>query len=209
MESLPKNSNPIAFRYISSEKYSTEVKLANARKEYKLLTAKINSMEAAASIEMSQNDLKSQLSLETQMERIAAELKVTQVNELELENNVKNAKEELDKLILSGLLVNGINIDCTDLDKVWQVHFYQGANFKGSISFSNTIKEFSLRKVLLGEADRSIFIHVGGSQSILKINSKNNDAKNETLLKLLNDKKSRLNIADSVMSEIENSAFKK
>ncbi|MGG4677583.1 hypothetical protein [Providencia huashanensis] len=209
LESLPKNSNPIAFRYISSEKYSTEVKLANARKEYKLLTAKINSMEAAASIEMSQNDLKSQLSLETQMERIAAELKVTQVNELELENNVKNAKEELDKLILSGLLVNGINIDCTDLDKVWQVHFYQGANFKGSISFSNTIKEFSLRKVLLGEADRSIFIHVGGSQSILKINSKNNDAKNETLLKLLNDKKSRLNIADSVMSEIENSAFKK
>ncbi|MEX6064666.1 hypothetical protein [Providencia hangzhouensis] len=151
MESLPKNSNPIAFRYISSEKYSTEVKLANARKEYKLLTAKINSMEAAASIEMSQNDLKSQLSLETQMERIAAELKVTQVNELELENNVKNAKEELDKLILSGLLVNGISIDCTDLDKVWQVHFYQGANFKGNISFSNTIKEFSLRKVLLGK----------------------------------------------------------
>ncbi|MEX6319069.1 hypothetical protein [Providencia huaxiensis] len=82
LESLPKNSNPIAFRYISSEKYSTEVKLANARKEYKLLTAKINSMEAAASIEMSQNDLKSQLSLETQMKRIAAELKVTQVNEL-------------------------------------------------------------------------------------------------------------------------------
>ncbi|MEX5921989.1 hypothetical protein [Providencia huaxiensis] len=75
------------------------------------------------------------------------------------------------------------------LDKVWQVHFYQGANFKGSISFSNTIKEFSLRKVLLGEANCSIFIHVGGSQSILKINSKNNDAKNETLLKLLNDKK--------------------
>ncbi|MEX6319070.1 hypothetical protein [Providencia huaxiensis] len=69
----------------------------------------------------------------------------------ELENNVKNAKEELDKLILSGLLVNDINIDCTDLDKVWQVHFYQGANFKGSISFSNTIKEFSLREVLLGK----------------------------------------------------------
>ncbi|MEX6254118.1 hypothetical protein [Providencia huaxiensis] len=62
---------------------------------------------------------------------------------MELENNVKNAKEELDKLILSGLLVNDINIDCTDLDKVWQVHFYQGANFKGSISLLNWMKNLA------------------------------------------------------------------
>lgn len=110
----------------------------------------------------------------------------------------KDRYQKIDQLILDKLAKQGIEIDATQLGKKHNVLFVQGANFGGQASFATERRSFSLRQILLGEADRSIFIHIGSSQTISNI-----DCDQANLKEFLNNKHSRLNIADAVMADVK------
>lgn len=114
-------------------------------------------------------------------------------------SNSRNQK--IDQLLLEKLASRGVKIDAAQLDKAHTVRLVQGtaAGGGGNMSFSHENRSFSLRQLLLGEADRSIFIHIGGSQTINNIVCDHAELNN-----LLNNKDTRLNIADAVMVDVKN-----
>ncbi|WP_227318147.1 hypothetical protein [Cedecea davisae] len=107
-------------------------------------------------------------------------------------------KEKLDQLIVDKLRKYIPNSTTSDLDRKFTVRYIEGS-YPGT-SGGHTDMVFTLRQLLLGEADRSVFIMPGGAR-LMQI--KNGEP--QIIYNFISNKNSRLSVADDVMRDIKNS----
>lgn len=115
---------------------------------------------------------------------------------IELHYATHFGKEKLDNFILSELQKYISYPTVKDLDRQFTVRYIQGG--MPNTSGAHTDQKFSLRQILLGEADRGVFVMPGGSQLLTIL-----PQPPQTILNLLRNKRQRLAVADSIMGKIK------
>lgn len=107
----------------------------------------------------------------------------------------ENGKKQLDEWIVESANEKGFDIDVSHLDQLIKVFVVIGVH---GTSGTRYLKRFTLRQILLGEADRSIFIGAAAATGLAIPNDHD-----EPLIELLQDRSTRLGVADGVMARID------
>lgn len=185
------------------QRLSTLERLYDARKKTQILQVKINESKGKASFFKNKKQLRDLMLLHHQptindkLQDIINRHPVSTTPHKILDNITRYGKEKLDQVIVEHLRKRIPNSTVSDLDRQVTVRYIEGS-YPGTAG-GHTDMTFTLRQLLLGEADRGIFIMPGGAR-LMKIITREPQA----IYNLLSNKNSRLSVADDVMRDIKN-----
>lgn len=185
------------------QRLSTLERLYDTRKKTQILQVKINESKEKASFFKNKKHLRDLMLLHHQptindkLQDIINRQPVSATPHKTLDNIIRYGKEKLDQVVVEHLRKRIPNSTVSDLDRQITVRYIEGS-YPGTAG-GHTDMTFTLRQLLLGEADRGIFIMPGGAR-LMKIITREPQA----IYNLLSNKNSRLSVADDVMRDIKN-----